>query len=165
MYPARLAAREAGVEVLRVEQAKPDQRALIPARGGTVRSAALRRTGPLKWKDRGKGLQKLGQPTFGDIVLTRKDTPASYHLAVVIDDVEQGVTLVTRGMDLFGASAIHRLLQELLELPVPEWHHHKLLTDEQGVRLAKRDKARSTRHLRASGLSPEEVRKMAGIED
>ena len=91
-------------------------------------------------------------------MLARKGTPASYHLAVVVDDALQGITLVTRGEDLLEATHLHRLLQELLGLPVPEWQHHRLITDESGKRLAKRDDARSLRSLRAAGWTPEQVR-------
>lgn len=98
---------------------------------------------------------------FGDVVLARKDTPASYHLAVTWDDAVQGVTLVTRGVDLFPASHLHRLLQALLNLPVPRWHHHPLLTGPDGKRLAKRDGAPSIRSLREQGVGPAEVRKLA----
>ncbi len=94
---------------------------------------------------------------FGDIVLTRKDGAAAYHLAVVIDDAFQGVTLVPRGRDLFPATAVHRLLQCLLGLPEPAYHHHKLVVDETGKRLAKRDMARTLRSLREDGLSAGEV--------
>jgi glutamyl-Q tRNA(Asp) synthetase len=94
---------------------------------------------------------------FGDVVLARKETPTSYHLAVVVDDAKQGVNLVTRGEDLFEATHVHRLLQELLGLPVPKWHHHRLITDEQGKRLAKRDDAKSLRTLRAEGWKPSDV--------
>lgn len=100
--------------------------------------AALGRAGPLEWDDAlaGKIRARLGR--FGDVVLARKDAPASYHLAATLDDAAQGVTLVTRGMDLFKATDIHRLLQELLGLPVPRWHHHGLLVDADGYKLAKR---------------------------
>ncbi|MBL9132906.1 MAG: tRNA glutamyl-Q(34) synthetase GluQRS [Verrucomicrobiaceae bacterium] len=94
---------------------------------------------------------------FGDVVLARKDTPASYHLAVVVDDALQGITLVTRGEDLLPATHLHLLLQELLGLPVPRWHHHRLITDESGRRLAKRDDARSLRSLREAGWTPARV--------
>lgn len=100
--------------------------------------AALARTGPLTWEDEGHGLQTADPHEFGDMVLVRKDAPASYHLAATLDDAVDGVTLVTRGMDLFAATHIHRLLQALLGLPVPRWHHHALLTDETGQKLAKR---------------------------
>ena len=112
----------------------------------------------LVWSDRSHGSFTAKPDVFGDVVLARKDTPASYHLAVVVDDALQGITLVTRGEDLLEATHLHRLLQELLDLPVPEWHHHRLITDETGKRLAKRDDARSLRSLRAAGWTPERVK-------
>jgi glutamyl-Q tRNA(Asp) synthetase len=101
---------------------------------------AMRRAGPLTWTDEGRGEQVACPDLFGDVVLVRKDaeTPASYHLAATLDDAADGVTLVTRGMDLFAASHVHRLLQALLDLPVPVWHHHPLLLDHDGTKLAKR---------------------------
>lgn len=99
----------------------------------------------------------------GDVALARKDAPASYHLAVVADDAFQGVTHVTRGRDLFAATAIHRLLQALLGLPTPLYRHHRLIRDEKGRRLAKRDGDRSLTALRAEGWSPEGVRRAVGL--
>lgn len=101
---------------------------------------ALRRTGPLTWLDERAGEQQARPELLGDLVLVRRETetPASYHLAVTLDDATDGVTLVTRGMDLFPATHVHRLLQALLGLPVPVWHHHPLLFDETGHKLAKR---------------------------
>lgn len=99
---------------------------------------ALRRTGPLEWIDEIAGPQRATPEIFGDVVLLRKEAPASYHLAATLDDAADGVTLVTRGMDLFAASHVHRLLQALLGLPVPTWHHHPLLLDATGTKLAKR---------------------------
>ncbi len=125
-------------------------------------AAALARTGPLVWHDREQGKVAARPERFGDVVLARKDTPTSYHLAVTVDDALQGVTLVTRGRDLFAATDLHRLLQALLDLPVPDYHHHRLLTDSDGRRLAKRDRALTLGALRASGLAPAEVRAMAG---
>ncbi|HBJ87841.1 MAG TPA: tRNA glutamyl-Q(34) synthetase GluQRS [Verrucomicrobiales bacterium] len=112
----------------------------------------------LAWSDRNHGSFTAKPDVFGDVVLARKDTPASYHLAVVVDDALQGITLVTRGEDLLEATHLHRLLQELLGLPVPEWYHHRLITDETGKRLAKRDDAHSLRSLRAAGWTPERVK-------
>jgi glutamyl-Q tRNA(Asp) synthetase len=112
----------------------------------------------LVWSDRGHGSFAAKPDVFGDVVLARKDTPASYHLAVVVDDALQGITLVTRGEDLLEATHLHRLLQELLDLPVPEWHHHRLITDETGKRLAKRDDAKSLRSMRAAGWTAERVK-------
>jgi glutamyl-Q tRNA(Asp) synthetase len=101
---------------------------------------AMRRAGPLTWLDERAGGQPARPDLHGDVVLVRKDaeTPASYHLAATLDDAADGVTLVTRGMDLFPATHVHRLLQALLGLPVPVWHHHPLLLDETGAKLAKR---------------------------
>ena len=100
-------------------------------------AAAMERVGKLTWEDDEAGVQVADPCEFGDVVLVRKDAPASYHLAATLDDAADGVTLVTRGMDLFFASHIHRLLQALLGLPVPRWHHHPLLLDTEGRKLAK----------------------------
>ena len=124
-------------------------------------SRALARTGPLEWEEEGQGIIAAQPELLGDVVLARKDVPVSYHLAVTIDDALQGVTLVTRGADLFAATHLHRLLQALLDLPVPRYRHHTLLTDPSGKRFAKRDKALTLRALRESGKTPEEVRAMA----
>ncbi|WP_068429355.1 tRNA glutamyl-Q(34) synthetase GluQRS [Magnetospirillum sp. XM-1] len=126
-------------------------------------SAAAGQTGPLRWHDRERGEQAARPEMFGDVVLARKDTPASYHLAVTVDDALQGVTLVTRGEDLFDATHVHRLLQALLGLPVPDYAHHRLLTDEHGRRYAKRDRSLTLRSLRKAGQTPEEVRALAGF--
>ena len=123
--------------------------------------AALARTGPLIWSDESAGEQRARPELAGDVVLVRKDadTPASYHLAATLDDAADGVSLVTRGMDLFAASDVHRLLQALLDLPVPVWHHHPLLLDEQGLKLAKRRGAPSLADRRRAG---EDGRALAG---
>jgi glutamyl-Q tRNA(Asp) synthetase len=122
--------------------------------------AALARTGPLRWYE--DGTRIAADPmALGDIVLARKEVPTSYHLAVTVDDALQGVTLVTRGADLFAATHIHRLLQALLGLPTPCYRHHPLLTDASGRRLAKRDKALTIRALREAGMNPTEVRAAA----
>ncbi len=126
-------------------------------------AAARERTGALRWRDRGRGWQDASPEAFGDLVLARKDAPASYHLAVVVDDALQGVTLVTRGNDLFAATHAHRLLQALLKLPVPRYSHHRLVLDASGKRLAKRDQATTLKHLRADGWTPARVREALGI--
>ena len=113
--------------------------------------AALERTGPLKWLDEIAGPQAANPKMLGDVVLVRKDDPASYHLAVTMDDAADGITLVTRGADLFAATHIHRLLQALFDLPVPNWHHHALLLDETGKKLAKRRGSASLADLRERG--------------
>ncbi|MCB1387975.1 MAG: tRNA glutamyl-Q(34) synthetase GluQRS [Rhodobacteraceae bacterium] len=99
----------------------------------------------------------------GDIVLARRDIGTSYHLAVTTDDAAQGVTLVTRGADLFEATAIHRVLQRLLDLPAPAYHHHRLIRDEAGKRLAKRDDSRALAVYRAQGASPGDIRRLLGL--
>src|SRR5690606_19727847 len=116
-------------------------------------AAALRRTGPLEWVDELAGPQMARPELLGDVVLVRKDraTPASYHLAATLDDAADGVTLVTRGRDLFAASHIHRLLQHLLGLPVPVWHHHPLLLGGDGRKLAKRRGSPSLADRRLAG--------------
>lgn len=125
---------------------------------------ALRQIGNsvLTWHDRAKGIQETTperlHATIGDCVLARKDTPASYHLCVTYDDALQGITQITRGEDLFFATHLHRLLQELCGFPVPSYHHHPLLTDDTGRRFAKRDKSLTLRELRNKGLEPSELR-------
>jgi len=123
---------------------------------------ALAETGPLSWEEEGHGRLRCDPASFGDIVLARRDTPASYHLCVTHDDALQGVTLVTRGADLLAATSIHRLLQALMGWPEPRYHHHAVLTDAAGRRLAKRDGASSIRSMRRAGLSPGAV--LAKIE-
>ncbi len=118
----------------------------------------------LEWVDLGKGKQIATPEILGDVVLARKDISTCYHLSVTLDDHIQGITTVTRGMDLFYATHLHRLLQELLKLNVPEWHHHDLLLDENGKRLAKRDKAVTLQHLReVEKIAPQEVQTRTGI--
>lgn len=111
----------------------------------------------LTWEDLTYGTFVATPQVLGDVVLARKETPTSYHLAVVVDDAAQDITLVTRGEDLLTATHLHRLLQALLGLPVPQWKHHKLVTDSEGKRLAKRDNARALRALREQGWTPERV--------
>ncbi|MBF8271589.1 MAG: Glutamyl-tRNA synthetase [Magnetococcales bacterium] len=124
-------------------------------------SRALAMTGALSWFDERQGWVRVDLAGVGDVVLARKDVPASYHLAVTVDDHLQGVTHVTRGEDLFASTHIHRLLQALLGLDTPKYRHHPLLTDSQGKRLAKRDGAVSLRQLRQKGVDPETVRRQA----
>jgi glutamyl-Q tRNA(Asp) synthetase len=100
---------------------------------------------------------------IGDVVLARRDMGTSYHLSVVLDDAAQGVTHVIRGEDLFEATRIHALLQRLLALPTPSYHHHRLIRDEIGKRLAKRDDARAIRLFRTEGATPQDIRRMVGL--
>ena len=112
---------------------------------------AMAESGQLLWEDALAGQQVADPREGGDVVIVRKDAPASYHLAATLDDAADGVTLVTRGADLFDATHIHRLLQALLGLPVPLWYHHGLLTDESGLKLAKRRGSPSLADRRRSG--------------
>ena len=142
-----------------------------PAYPGTCRglstAAIAERTGPCCWRlDMAKAVAETGALTWhdatvgevvadpmpqGDVVLARKDAPASYHLAVTLDAAAQGVTDVVRGVDLFAATHVHRVLQALLGLPVPSYHHHPLVVDAEGRRLAKRDGAPALAAMRAAG--------------
>lgn len=117
----------------------------------------------LWFEDAVAGRMRADPALFGDVVLGRKDVPASYHLASVLDDALQGVTLVTRGVDLLPATHLHRLLQHLFSLPVPAYHHHPLLLDPSGRRYAKRDNAVTLRQMRAEGVSAAEVKERAGF--
>lgn len=119
----------------------------------------------LSFAEDGRGRLRCDPGQFGDAVLARKDAPASYHLCVTHDDARDGVTLVTRGVDLLPATSLHRLIQALMGWPEPAYAHHGLLTDSSGRRLAKRDRAQTIRALRAEGRSPAEVRAMAGWPD
>ena len=101
--------------------------------------------------------------TIGDVVLARREMGTSYHLSVVLDDAAQGITHVLRGADLFEATRIHALLQQILGLPTPIYHHHRLIRDDQGKRLAKRDDARALFKYRADGASPADIRAMVGL--
>ena len=114
---------------------------------------AVARAGPLTWRNDGEEVSAAPE-TLGDVVLARKDAPASYHLAVTVDDADAGVSDIVRGRDLFASTHVHRLLQALLDLPVPDYHHHALLTDADGVRLAKRHAAPTLADLRARGMDP-----------
>ncbi|NOG69143.1 tRNA glutamyl-Q(34) synthetase GluQRS [Roseicella sp. DB1501] len=126
-------------------------------------AAALAAAPPgLSFHELGEGRLPCDPAPFGDVVLARKEIPASYHLCVTHDDALQGVTLVTRGLDLKPATHLHRLLQALLGWPEPAYAHHGLILGADGRRLAKRDRAPSLQALRAAGHGPEEVRRLAG---
>ncbi|MEY3460148.1 MAG: hypothetical protein RL215_3305 [Planctomycetota bacterium] len=112
----------------------------------------------LQWLDLHKGVQTARPQLLGDVVLVRRDIGCSYHLCVVVDDALQQVTHVSRGMDLFEATHLHRLLQAILGLPVPVYAHHPLIRDPQGKRLAKRDGAESLQMLRLQGVSPDDLK-------
>ena len=121
---------------------------------------ALRKIGTdLTWEDSFAGSQRARPELLGDAILVRKDIGTSYHLAVVVDDGLQGITDIVRGRDLFESTHLHVVLQRLLGLPTPHYHHHELIRDENGERLAKRNQSITIRALRESGLSPEDLQK------
>ncbi|WP_435892840.1 tRNA glutamyl-Q(34) synthetase GluQRS [Oceaniferula spumae] len=123
-------------------------------------SEAGKQTGQLTFCDRIRGVVEVDPTLLGDVILARRDIATSYHIAVVVDDAMQQITDVTRGEDLLASTHVHRLLQELLGYPEPVYHHHRLILDANGVRLAKRDDPMSIRTLRELGHSPEEVMEM-----
>lgn len=132
-------------------------------------AAACRLIGDLSWRERGQGPEgetgtvAASPLAWGDVILARKETPTSYHLSVVVDDALQGVTDVVRGQDLFRATGVHRLLQRLLDLPEPVYRHHPLLLDAEGRKLSKSSGSTGLRELRASGASPQDIRRMVGL--
>ena len=132
-------------------------------------AAACARVGELNWSERGEGPQGergtvIARPEiWGDVIIARKETPTSYHLAVVVDDALQGVTEVVRGQDLFWSTGVHRLLQELLALPQPVYRHHRLIRDASGQKLSKSTDATGLRELRAAGATPAEIRHRVGL--
>jgi len=131
--------------------------------------AAGARAGVLTWNETGagprgeSGLVTAVPQLWGDVVLARKELPTSYHLAAVLDDALQGVSDVVRGQDLFWSTSIHRLLQALLGLPEPNYHHHKLILGDDGRKLSKSTQATGLRELRAGGLTALDIRRMVGL--
>jgi glutamyl-Q tRNA(Asp) synthetase len=123
---------------------------------------AAAKAGPLTFTEHGEAIA-VDPLLFGDIVLARKDTPAAYHLAVVADDAFQGVTLVTRGVDLLLATHVQRLLQAVLGLPAPSYAHHRLILDDNGKKFSKRDHAVTLRELRGHGVTPEQIRERLSL--
>ncbi len=145
-----------------------------PAASRLFMAAAMERVPPLHWQETGEGpegehgLIEARPQDWGDVVLARKESPTSYHLSVVIDDAFQGVTHVVRGRDLFWSTSVHRLLQALLGLPAPVYHHHPLILDDAGRKLSKSamtgsDKS-SLRAWRDRGATPADIRRMVGLE-
>ncbi|WP_429020223.1 tRNA glutamyl-Q(34) synthetase GluQRS [Bradyrhizobium sp. I1.14.4] len=132
-------------------------------------ASACARAGGLRWQEAGEGPagesgEVAAQPgAWGDVILARKETPTSYHLAVVVDDALQGVSDVVRGVDLFWSTSVHRLLQELLGLPGPTYRHHRLIRDAAGQKLSKSTQATGLRELRADGASPADIRRLVGL--
>ncbi|GAW33876.1 glutamate--tRNA ligase [Roseovarius sp. A-2] len=144
-----------------------------PPKGAMPQDTALRLdisracktlSSPLTYKEKDDIITPRNLPaTVGDVVLARRDMGASYHLSVVLDDADQQTTHVIRGQDLRDATQIHVLLQRLLGLPTPAYHHHRLIRDDHDKRLAKRDDARAIATYRAEGASPQDIRKIVGL--
>lgn len=123
---------------------------------------------PLFWQETGdgeKGMISADPSAWGDVILSRSDAPSSYHLSVVVDDAAQGVTHVVRGLDLFHATSVHRLLQQLLNLPSPVYHHHRLILGTDGRKLSKSENATGLEALRQAGTSASAVRNLLGLGD
>ena len=160
LYPGDARSLPAAERLRRMEAGEPYALRLDMA-------AALARTGALTWIESdcgGKTTSVAARPQmWGDVVLARKETPTSYHLSVVIDDAEQGVTHVVRGQDLFAATAVHRVLQALLALPAPVYHHHRLILDAHGQKLSKSTRATALRALRENGATSADIRRMVGL--
>jgi len=156
IYPGTCRTLSTAVRAARIATGEPHALRLDMAR-------AVAAAGALTWHERRRGDIAAEPAPFGDVVLARKDTPTSYHLAVTLDDHLQGVTLVTRGEDLFEATHVHRLLQALLGLDTPEYMHHALLRDAAGRRFAKRDRALTLHELRAAGHTPERLREILAV--
>ena len=126
-------------------------------------SQAMAMAGPLAWDEDGIGTVDARPERWGDVIIARKETPTSYHLAVVVDDAAQGVSDVVRGRDLHEATAVHVLLQRLLGLPSPRYRHHRLIVDAEGRKLAKSDGDTSLRQLRQAGATPADVSRMVEL--
>ena len=162
LYPGTCRSLSGAERAERITSGKP-----FALRLDTAKAAAL--AGELFFEEKGlspngeHGRIEVDPRLFGDVVLARKDTPTSYHLAVVVDDAFQGVDLVTRGNDLFAAAHIQRLLQALLGLPAPAYAHHRLILDEQGKKFSKRDRSVTLRSLREAGVTPEEIKARLGF--
>jgi glutamyl-Q tRNA(Asp) synthetase len=130
---------------------------------------AIAMAAPQWWNEEGAGpAGETGRidadpAVWGDVVIARKETPTSYHLSVTVDDAAEGVTDVVRGRDLFHATAVHVLLQRLLGLPTPAYHHHRLILDAAGRKLSKSDGDTSLRALREAGSTPADIRRMVGL--
>ena len=125
---------------------------------------AKEKVGKVYWSDHLNGLHEVDYDVMGDVVIVRKDIGTSYHLAVTVDDDFQGVNLVTRGLDLFESTHVHRVLQSLLDLDIPEWSHHELIRDSAGKRYSKSDQSLSLEKLRESGVSAKDIRKDLGFD-
>jgi len=161
LYPGTAKTMSSGERARRIEAGEPYALRL------DMEKALAQVSAPLTWSESGDGADReiaANPAAWGDVILARKDTPASYHLAVVVDDALQGVTDIVRGLDLFHATAVHRLLQSLLGLPAPGYRHHRLILDADGRKLSKSTAATGLRELRAQGLTPSDIRRRVGLD-
>lgn len=156
VYPGTCRGLSAGEREARIAAGMPHALRLDGAKAAV-------RAGAMTFRDLNACVVTVEPTLFGDIVLARKEMPAAYHLAVVVDDAHQGITLVTRGEDLFAATHVQRLLQTLLDLPEPEYAHHRLILDANGKKFSKRDHAVTLKSLRESGVTPAEIRARVGL--
>ncbi|MEM8794949.1 MAG: tRNA glutamyl-Q(34) synthetase GluQRS [Pseudomonadota bacterium] len=135
----------------------------------TEKESEIRSGKPFSWRlDIDAAIRRTGlkeADIWGDVVLARKDTPASYHLSVVVDDAFQNITHIVRGQDLAPAASLHSLLQTLLELPTPRLAHHRLILDDEGRKLSKSDGSTALYHLRDEGAGVEDIKRMIGFSD
>jgi glutamyl-Q tRNA(Asp) synthetase len=162
LYPGNLQSMSPAERAARLAAGEPHALRLDMA-------AAIARAGALTWQETGagpageSGTVPAAPAAWGDVIVARKETPTSYHLSVVVDDAMQGVTHVVRGQDLFWSTSVHRLLQALLGLPQPIYHHHRLILDADGRKLSKSTRATGLRELRAQGATPADIRRMVGL--
>jgi len=161
LYPGAAKAMSPDERARRIEDGEPYALRL------DIAKALAQVGGALTWTECGDGARgeiAADPAAWGDVILARKDAPASYNLAVVVDDALQGVTDIVRGLDLFHATSVHRLLQSLLDLPAPRYRHHRLILDADGRKLSKSTAATGLRELRAQGLTPSDIRRRVGLD-
>jgi glutamyl-Q tRNA(Asp) synthetase len=168
LYPGEAKALPAAARARRIEAGHPHALRLDMTAAMRRAHPAQASAAPLTWTETGTGpggetgTIAADPAAWGDVILGRKEVPASYHLAVVIDDALQGITDVVRGQDLFAATSLHRLLQRLLDLPQPVYHHHRLVRDADGRKLSKSTAATGLRELRSGGATPDDIRRSVG---
>jgi glutamyl-Q tRNA(Asp) synthetase len=167
LYPGTARALSRSERARRIAAGEPyalrlDMAAAIARAGAAAVDLAWTETG--SGPHRESGIVAAAPARWGDVVLGRKEAPTSYHLSVVVDDARQGITHVVRGRDLFWSTGVHRLLQALLGLPAPVYHHHRLVLDAAGRKLSKSTQATALRTLRESGVGADQIRRMVGLE-
>jgi glutamyl-Q tRNA(Asp) synthetase len=173
IYPGEAKALEPAERARRIAAGEPCALRLDIAAAMQLAATRMARdpAAPQTWTETGRGPDGetgtivAAPAAWGDVILGRKDAPVSYHLAVVVDDALQAITEVVRGEDLFWATSLHRLLQLLLDLPRPVYHHHRLIRDADGRKLSKSTAATGLRELRSAGATPADVRRMIEVTE